>query len=154
MNRGTTTFLYIYHYQKHLGQIELILSWLRRTKSMVKTFKTVCSQAAEKLKNIITKPWVAEAMKLSILWSTHMNFRMSNKLNACYISSLSGGINLISLISLVTISLEVCNNFITLKFLLFHLYCLKLIPGGKKLFQGNERSYQSDSIIFILALSP
>lgn len=77
-----------------------------------------------------------------------MNFLMSNKLNACYCSPLSRGINIISLISLVTSSLEVCKNVITLKSLLFYLYWLKFIPRGKKKFLvDNERSYQLDSII-------
>jgi len=94
-------------------------------------------------------------MKLSVLWSTHVNFLMSNKLNACYSSSLSGGINLISLISLVTSRLEVCKNFTPLKSLLFYFYWLKSIPTGKKLLRGNEKSYQSDGIIIIiLASSP
>lgn len=71
-------------------------------------------------------------MILSILWSTHKIFLVPNKLDACYCSPLSGGINITSLISLVTSSLEVCQNFITLKFLLFYLYWLKLITRHKK----------------------
>lgn len=80
---------------------------------------------------------------------------ISNKLNVCYRSYLSGGITLISFTPLVTGSLEVCKNLISLKSLLFYLYWLKLIPRGKKLPWGGEGSItRSGSIIIILALPP
>lgn len=104
-SRGMTVFVFISHYQKHLRPIELILRRLRRKKGPIRTSTTVHSHEAKKLKYIITKPWAAEVIKFSILWSTHTNFLMSIKLNACYSASFNGGINLISL---ATRSLEVC----------------------------------------------
>lgn len=89
-SRGMTVSVFITHYQKHLRLIELILRGLWRRKGTIKTSTTVHSQGAKKLKNIITKPWAAEVVKLSILCSTHTNFLMSIKLNACYSSSFSG----------------------------------------------------------------
>lgn len=77
---------------------------------------------------------------------------MFNKLNACYSSSLSGGINLISLIKLVTTVFRFVGTSITLKSLLSYLYQLKLIPDVK-ILQGNEVNCQSDSIIVTITIS-
>lgn len=105
---GMTVSVFITHYQKHLRPTELILRGLWIRKGTIKTSTTVHSQEAKKLKNIIIKPRAAEVIKLNILWNTSTDFLMSIKLNASYSSSFSGGINCMSLISLVTRSLEVC----------------------------------------------
>lgn len=125
----------------------------KKKKELSKLPNTVHSHGAKKLKNIITKPWAAEVIKLSILCSTRTNFQISIKLNACYSASFSEGINCISLISLAR-SLEVC-KISSLWNLLSSVYIGRNeSPRVKKIHQGNEGSYQSDSIIIISASPP